>query len=353
MRVVVAADVIGVLSSRQAGEALASGWPRARVSVVPVGAAGAGFVESAADLWDAQTETFVVDGAAVTTAVGDGEAALRVELTAAPGPGLPLDRSSAPLGAALADLLDQVRPRRVHVDLTGLAVHDGGAGLLAALGAAADVPLDAGVSGLTGLARLDLGPAHARLRGVELVGVLPAAELAAPLLGLRGITSRYGREAGMDPALLLRTDADLERLADLAGSGLGGHPGAGACGGLGLAVLALGGVLRPGPALGLAAAPLQPGGPAPDLVVTGCSVFDFAARGGGVVAAAAEAASGVLAPCVVVAGEVLIGSREMRTLGIEAAYAVRESTADAPAGGAIAADELAATARRVGRSWSW
>jgi glycerate kinase len=118
-------------------------------------------------------------------------------------------------------------------------------------------------------------------------------------------------------------------------------------------VLALGGRLTTGPALGLAAAPLGEGRPAPDLVVTGCSVFDFAARGGGVVAAAAEAASSVLAPCVVVAGEVLIGSREMRTLGIEAAYAVRESTADAPAGGDVGAAELAATARRVGRSWSW
>ena len=353
MRVVVAADVIGMLSSRQAGEALASGWPRARVSVVPVGAAGAGFVEAAADLWGARAETFGVDGAVVTTAYADGESALRVELTAVPGPGLPLDRSSAPLGAALADLVDHAAPRRVHVDLTGLAVHDGGAGLLAALGAVADVPLDAGATGLTGLGRLDLGPARARLRGAEVVGVLPAPELVSPLLGLRGITSRYGREAGLDPALLLRTDADLERLAQLAGEGLGGRPGAGACGGLGLAVLALGGRLSTGPALGLAAAPLGAGRPVPDLVVTGCSVFDFAARGGGVVAAAAEAASGVLAPCVVVAGEVLIGSREMRTLGIEAAYAVRESTADAPAGGDIGAAELAETARRVGRSWTW
>ena len=88
-------------------------------------------------------------------------------------------------------------------------------------------------------------------------------------------------------------------------------------------------------------------------MVTGCSVFDFAARGGGVVAAAAQAAAGALGPCVVVAGEVLIGAREMRTMGVEAAYAVRRTTGDAPSGGDVGADELAATARRVGRSWSW
>lgn len=353
MRVVVAADVVGVLSSREAGEALAAGWPRARVSVVPVGAAGAGFLQAAADLWGTRTETFLVGETVVSAAAADGEAAVRVEQAAGPGPGLPLAASSVPLGAALADLLDRAGPRRVHVDLTGLAVHDGGAGLLAGLGALADVRLDAGAAGLGGLGWLDLDPAVQRLRGAELVGVLPAEALGQPLLGLRGITSMHGRQAGLDAELLLRTDADLEQLAACAGAGLGARPGAGACGGLGLAVLALGGRLVTGPSLGLAAAPIGHGRPAPDLVVTGCSVFDFAARGGGVVAAAAEAAAAALAPCIVVAGEVLIGAREMRTMGIEAAYAVRESTADVPAGGDVRSDELAATARRVGRSWSW
>ncbi|GAA1437356.1 hypothetical protein GCM10009616_38980 [Microlunatus lacustris] len=358
MRVVVAADSVGALSSRQAGEALAAGWSRAHVTVVPVGSAGSGFVQAAADLWGTRTVTSALDGAVVTRAVGAEEAALRVEQGAPRGPGLPLTASSAPLGVALTALLAGRRPRRVHLDLTGVAVHDGGAGLLAALGARADVDLTAGVAGLTGLGRLDLGPALARLEGTELVGVVPADARTLPLLGLRGITSR-GREAGLDPADLLRTDADLEHLARLAGESsashdLGARPGAGACGGLGLAVLALGGRLATGPELGLAAAPWGGAGrPAPDLVVTGCSVFDFAARGGGVVAAAVAAAAAVLAPCVVVAGEVLIGAREMRTMGVEAAYAVRESTADAPAGGDVGTAELAATARRVGRSWSW
>jgi glycerate kinase len=66
----------------------------------------------------------------------------------------------------------------------------------------------------------------------------------------------------------------------------------------------------------------------------------------------ADAASASLSPCIVIAGEVLIGSREMRTMGIEAAYAVRESTSDVPAG-EVSEDELAGIARRVARSWSW
>jgi hypothetical protein len=86
--------------------------------------------------------------------------------------------------------------------------------------------------------------------------------------------------------------------------------------------------------------------------LTGCSIFDFASRGGGVVAAMAEAAAAALSPCIVISGEVLIGSREMRTMGIEAGYAVQESLSDRPQG-EISEKELAVTARRVARSWSW
>lgn len=350
MRIIVISDAIGTLSSALAGRVLAQGWPEAEVHMVPAGAAGGGFLRATADLLGAEPLSAAVDGAVVRVAAAPGRAVLAVQSTNRPEHGLPLDASSAPLGVALAELLD-ARPRQVHLDLAGLAVFDGGAGLLGALGARADVPLDKGVVGLHGLGVLDLDPVRALLGGTELIGVVPADELGQPLLGLRGITSRHGRPAGLDAEVLLSTDADLERLGTLAARELSAAPGAGACGGTGLAVLALGGRLTTG-----AAAALDASGVAvrarPDLVVTGCSVFDFAQRGGEVVAAAAALAADALAPCVVVAGEVLIGLREMRTLGIEAAYAVRESTTDAPAADVVPA-ELAATARRVGRSWSW
>jgi glycerate kinase len=350
--VVVAADDVGALRSLEAGRALAAGWPSAGVEVLPVGVAGAGFVPAFADLLRTGPESVAVGEVVLTRASADGTAALLVE-DSVPVPGLPLEATSAPLGAALGLLLAGPPLRRVYLDLAGLAVHDGGAGLLGALGARADVPLDAGVAGLDGLRRLDLSEVRERLGSVELVGVVPAGAADQMLLGLRGITSLYGRPAGLDAEVLLRTDAALEQLAALLGPDLGTTPGAGACGGLGLAVLALGGRLMTGPAVvfgsPVGAAALR----GADLVVTGCSVFDFASRGGGVVAAAAEAAAAVLAPCVVVAGEVLIGGREMRTLGIEAAYPVREPSTDAAAGADVTSAELARTARRVGRSWTW
>lgn len=348
MRVLVCSDAMGALSSAAAGRALAGGWSDragARTAVVPVGEAGAGFVTATADRLGVPAEPVVIGDRVGVRAQGRALAAV-----ALPGAGvgegpIPYAASSLPLGRLVAGALPE--GGALLVDLVADDVHDGGAGFFAALGARADVDLTAGVSGLAGLSRLDLDAPRRRLAGLDLVGVVPGDQLSTPLLGLRGITSVRGRAAGEDAPDLLAADAALERLAALAGPGLGAAPGAGACGGTGLAVRALGGRLTSGPELVLGAV----AGPV-DLVVTGCSVFDFAHRGGGVVAAAAALAGRLLAPCVVVAGKVLIGAREMRTMGIEAAYAVHESAGtgdEAP----VTPDELGATARRVARTWRW
>ena len=184
------------------------------------------------------------------------------------------------------------------------------------------------------------------------MGVVPAAQIGQHLLGLRGITAQAGPAAGLETADLLRVDAALERFARLAAPDQAIMAGAGACGGLGFAVLALGGRLATGPALAFSSPAGVGAAHGVDLVLTGCTVFDFARRGGGVVSAAAERAATALSPCVLIAGEVVVGSREMRTMGIEAAYAVNTSTADAPTG-EVSEDELRRTAARVARSWRW
>ena len=58
---------------------------------------------------------------------------------------------------------------------------------------------------------------------------------------------------------MLRTDAALEVFAQLASPTSAAVPGAGACGGLGFAVLALGGQLSTGPALTLTSTSGQQG----------------------------------------------------------------------------------------------
>jgi glycerate kinase len=354
VQILVASDRIGALSSRRAGDLIASGWPAAQVRVLPVGEAGRGFVEAYADAFGARVDT-VADASGVTAlAATEPGSAMSWEPATAPTEPIPYASTSWAWGAALGDVLVR-RPPVVYVDLAGPIVHDAGAGALAALGASADVSLDAGVEPLTRLSRLELAPVRELLAGTELVGVVPEAELSARLLGLRGITARRGRQIDEDPATMLAVDAALERFASIAGGAeVAGAPGAGACGGLGFVVLLLGGRLVTGPSVMLTTLPR---GWRPDLVLTGCGVFDFAHRGGGVVAEVARLATGALAPCVVLAGEVYVGAREMRAMGIEAAYAVRPENGPAPAGAPVESspgeDDLATLARRVSRTWRW
>ena len=196
MRVLVASDGIGALTSAQAGAALASGWAGADVRVLPVGDSGHGFLTAYADLLGAEVEIAVEDGYAVTSARADGDVVLQVSAPEG-GDGLPLTASSRPLGSALARVLAS-RPDRVLLDLTGLRVHDGGAGMLAGLGVRADQALDQGVQPLATVTEVDLAAAYAALGDTELIGVVPADQLGQHLLGLRGITSLRGREAGLD-----------------------------------------------------------------------------------------------------------------------------------------------------------
>jgi glycerate kinase len=67
--------------------------------------------------------------------------------------------------------------------------------------------------------------------------------------------------------------------------------------------------------------------------------------------AVARVAAAALQPCIALAGRVFVGSREMRTLGIESAYSVvdlvgDQAALDDPAG------SLASLAERTARSWS-
>lgn len=350
MRVLICPDRMGPLPSSVAARGLATGWPGATTRVV--GEAGRGFVEATADGWQVPVQTAVLEGAVLQTArtadaVVLGLSAARPSRSDSP---IPYASSSTLLGDAIAAALSgERRPRRLLVDLAGSDVHDAGAGLFAALGATGSgASLTDGVTGLRGLTGIDLTAPRSVLQGVDLVGVLPSAQQHDLLLGLRGITSRRGRDAAEDAAVLLATDAALQQLTELVAPDVAGVPGGGGCGGLGWAVLALGGRLTTGPELGLAGA-----AGSYDLVVTGCGVFDFVSRGGGVVAAAAQLAAEALAPCIVIAGEVLVGGREMRTMGIEAAYPVHQSTLDVPTGGDLTEAELVETVTRVSRSWRW
>lgn len=347
MRVLVAPGPMGPIPADLAGAAIAEGWrdvdSTVDIAVVPCADAGAGFVDTVGAVWGALPTVFPAGtDEELVSCVQSGD---RVAMAIAGryDSGFDPTRSSTVLGQALHEVLLQQKPNEVVLDLTGLASHDGGAGFLAALGAQANVPLTEGVSGLSGLSRIDLTAVHEILAGVALVGVMPVAEERHLLLGLRGITSRRGADLGLDPQLMLSTDANLETLATLVSPQAAQLPGAGACGGLGWAIAALGGRIIAG--VDLVGEWSHAGATArqADVVVTGTSTFDFHHKGGGVVNRVAGWAIEALRPCLVLAGDVMISDREMRLMGIEAAYPVALNDPEA----------LRASASRIARSWTW
>ncbi|WP_107765646.1 glycerate kinase [Nocardioides terrigena] len=139
----------------------------------------------------------------------------------------------------------------VVVGLGGSASTDGGSGLLQALGA---VILDGegheigrGARHLGRVGSIDLARAHALLGGVRLVA---ACDVTNPLLGRTGAAHVFGPQKGFAPDDLLAVEAGLHAFGQATARHLGRDltevDGAGAAGGAGHALLALGAEFRPG-----------------------------------------------------------------------------------------------------------
>jgi glycerate kinase len=213
-------------------------------------------------------------------------------------------------------------------------------------GSAASTPPGNGcgpaVPALRDLARL-VGAPDPRLAEVELV-VATGAEL--PLLGLRGTCATTGPAKGASREEVALLDGALTRWADALEQHLGvavrDRPGAGAAGGTGAALLALGATVEPAVPLLLAAAGLPDRVAQVDLVVTGEQRYDLASMSGAVGAVTRLAAEHAL-PVLVLAGEVRVGRREAGAAGVEATWALE---------GASGAAALADLAARVAGQWS-
>lgn len=364
MRVLIAPDKFaGTLTAVEAAEAIAHGWarraPADELELVPMSDGGPGFLDVLhAGLGGELHAVTVHDpyGDPVPAAVLRVGDTAYVETAQAVGLHLtPPERRDALVGSSygagqLVAAAVDAGATRVLVGLGGSATNDGGAGLLAALGATAapETALRGGPTGLEDLASVDLTAARERVAGVELV---LASDVDNPLLGIVGATKTYGPQKGLTEEQLLTVDGQLQRLAELTDRKAAAEKGAGAAGGLGFALLLLGGTRRPGVDLVAEAVGLEDRMRGSDLVITGEGAFDFSSRSGKVPYGVAQRAVEQLAPCVVLAGRVQIGARETRALGVESAYSVSELIGEERSF-AAPAEALADLTERVARTWS-
>lgn len=365
-RVLIAPDSFGgTLTAPEAARAITDGWrrqaPDDQLLVAPMADGGPGFVDVLHTALGGDVMVTTVPGPygddvpATWLRVGD---TAYVESAQACGLHLsdrrePLIATTAGVGRLLAAALD-AGARRIVVGLGGSATNDGGAGLLAVLGATSDVPLDAGPAALRGVGFVDVEPARRRLADVDLV---IASDVDSGLLGMFGATKTFGPQKGLDDEQVIVVDGLLDRFVEAAcGSTpaerrIADAPGAGAAGGLGFALLVLGGEVESGIDLVADAVGLRTLAASVDLVVTGEGRYDFSSRAGKVVFGVAHVAGQVARPCIVLAGQVEVGSREMRAMGVESAYAASDLVGQ-DVSLAEPYGSLADLAARVARTWS-
>lgn len=355
MRILIAPDKFaGTLTAVEAAEAIAAGWrrraPGDELDLAPMADGGPGFVGVLHAALGGELLAATVRGphgvpTPATVLVADGTAYVE----AAQACGLHLSaggRAEEATTYGVGELLlaaVEAGAERVVVGLGGSGTNDGGAGLLAALGATADRPLDAGAVGLAGITRVEL-PGYP-------LPVVAATDVDNPLTGLFGATKVYGPQKGVPEDRLPVLDGWLEELAVATDRRLSLEKGAGAAGGLGFALLLLGATRAPGIGMVADAVRLPERCREADLVITGEGAFDFSSRSGKVPYGVAEIAAEAVRPCIALAGQVLVGAREMRALGIESAYSLVELVGEERAFG-DPAGALADLAERVARTWS-
>jgi glycerate 2-kinase len=192
--------------------------------------------------------------------------------------------------------------------------------------------------------------------GAELIG---ASDVDNPLTGPQGASAVFGPQKGATPEDVELLDAALARWAailerDLPGcpSELAQLPGAGAAGGLGAAILALGGRIISGIDLVRDQTGLDRAIAGSDLVITGEGSFDHQSLRGKVIAGVARAAQEQGVPCVVLAGRVTTGRREQGAAGVSEAYALVDHFGSLERAMAEPAQGLRELSSRLARQYS-
>ncbi|MFI8307079.1 glycerate kinase [Streptomyces sp. NPDC085927] len=371
-RVLVAADKFkGSLTAVEVAERVTAGLRRAvpglEVEALPVADGGDGTVAAAVAAGFGRREVRVTGplGDEVTAAFAlRGDTAV-VEMAEASGlqrlPGgvlAPLAASTYGSGELLTAALD-AGARTLVFGVGGSATTDGGAGMLAALGArflkADGKPVAPGGAGLAELASADLSGLDPRLGEVEFV---LASDVDNPLTGPKGAPAVYGPQKGASPEDVRRLDAALahfvqvlEEPAGAGATGFAASPGAGAAGGIGYGALLLGARFRPGievmlDVLGFASALERA-----DLVITGEGSLDEQTLHGkapaGVAAAARAAGKEVVAVC----GRLALPPEALGRAGIRRAYALTDLEPDVATCIAEAGPILERTAERIARDF--
>lgn len=358
-RILIAPDSFGdTLTAVQAAEAIVDGWSRARpgdvLDLAPQSDGGPGFVSVLASRFGTvRTETvpgplteevrahWLLDDAHPDGPIAYIESAQACGLHLLGGPPSPETavRAHTEGVGRLIGVALRAGARRIVIGLGGSASNDGGRGLVDALGG--------------------LDSARTALAGVD---VVIASDVDNPLLGDRGAVAVFGLQKGADSEtraiLETRMREWAQTLETSTGLDIASMSGAGAAGGTGAALSALGGRRVSGAAVIAEATGLAEAVRLADVVVTGEGRFDEQTLQGKVISAlttlvgevAGSAGSGPRV--VVLAGQVELSPEQASSAGIVAAHSLVEHSGSVTRAMTEASTVLTELAESVARRWS-
>ena len=350
MRIVLAPDKFkGSLSAPEVASYLATGLHAAHagleMDLMPVADGGEGTVDAVVASGFTRVSVTVQGptGQPVAADFALKGAVAVIEMAAASGLAVLPDGRLSPLAASTYGTGQLVAAAMDHgcteivLGVGGSATTDGGAGMLAALGAtfkdAAGRHLPPGGGALATVTNIELGGLDPRMAGVSFT---LASDVDNPLLGPDGAATIFGPQKGATTAHVAHLEKSLERYFRVMANALGTSavnaldaPGAGAAGGTGYAALAvLSAKRRPGIEVILELTGLSEKLHGADLVITGEGSLDEQSLFGKAPMGVASAARAAGVPVVAVCGRTTLSPEVLHTAGFAHCYALTELESD-------------------------
>ena len=237
----------------------------------------------------------------------------------------PMNMTSIGTGQLIRSALD-FGVKKIIIGIGGSATNEGGMGMLHALGVrffdrdGLELTTCVGREMLY-VDRVDFSGLDARMKNIE---IEVACDVNNPLCGPEGASAIFGPQKGATPEMITMLDDGLRRYAKLLAAETGidmtDMRGAGAAGGMGGALVLIGGKLLMGTDIVIKATGLEARADRADLIITGEGATDRSTEFGKVPAAVGQLAKERNLPCLCIAGSVLGKYKGVYDKGVTAVF---------------------------------
>jgi glycerate 2-kinase len=349
MRIIIAPDSFtGTLSAQDAARAIYAGWqqsdPSAEFWLFPMSDGGPGFISAISAAVAGKTYEFNISnllGEEISAPIYFVDEVAYIESALVVGPQFlkgitrtPLKYSSFGIGQLIHHAVE-CGAKKVIIGIGGTASIDGGVGILSAVFSDQEI---------------DLQKLPSWLDGIELIA---ATDVEVPLLGARGVVQGFGKQKGLLESEYEEAEINLKKMVEKFGKRIDGKDpslilGAGAGGGIGYALFALGAKRVSGLDLVFEVSQIDQKLAEADLLVTGEGTVDWQTLSGKVIMGLAQKAQSFAVPTIALAGRVQAGKRELAAAGIVGAYGCVGENEAPPTNPFESLKELA---ERLGRTW--